>query len=128
MSEPAATRQPVVLVSGLSGAGKASILRALEDIGFEAVDNPPLEFVEELVSGADGTGQRRIAIGVDTDQWLVIHLMIAGRLHWRPPQVKLAVGAPHDEAGQIGTAVETSDVVGPIGELAGRFGRSPLFL
>jgi len=65
MSELPPVRQPVVLVSGLSGAGKASILRALEDIGFEAVDNPPLEFVEELVSGADGTGHRRIAIGID---------------------------------------------------------------
>jgi len=63
--DAAAARQPVVLVSGLSGAGKASILRALEDIGFEAVDNPPLEFIEELVSGADGSGQRRIAVGVD---------------------------------------------------------------
>jgi UPF0042 nucleotide-binding protein len=61
----ASTRQPVVLVSGLSGAGKASILRALEDIGFEAVDNPPLEFIEELVSGTDGSGPRRIAVGVD---------------------------------------------------------------
>ena len=61
----AIARQPVVLVSGLSGAGKASILRALEDIGFEAVDNPPLEFIEELVSGTDGSGERRIAVGVD---------------------------------------------------------------
>jgi RNase adapter protein RapZ len=59
----AGTQQPVVLVSGFSGAGKASILRALEDIGFEAVDNPPLEMIDELVSGPrDG---RRIAIGVD---------------------------------------------------------------
>jgi formamidopyrimidine-DNA glycosylase len=33
---------------------------------------------------------KRIAIGVDGDLWLVLHLMIAGRLHWRPPQVKLA--------------------------------------
>jgi RNase adapter protein RapZ len=66
MSEPllATIRQPVVLVSGLSGAGKASVLRALEDLGFEAVDNPPLEFIEELVSGADGQ-VRRIAVGVD---------------------------------------------------------------
>ncbi|MCW3473660.1 RNase adapter RapZ [Limobrevibacterium gyesilva] len=60
----APTRQPVVLVSGLSGAGKASVLRALEDIGFEAVDNPPLDFIEDLVCGADG-GVRRIAVGVD---------------------------------------------------------------
>jgi formamidopyrimidine-DNA glycosylase len=32
---------------------------------------------------------KRIAIGVDGDLWLVIHLMIAGRLHWRPPLAKL---------------------------------------
>jgi formamidopyrimidine-DNA glycosylase len=28
---------------------------------------------------------KRIAIGLDNDIWLVLHLMIAGRLHWRPP-------------------------------------------
>jgi len=33
---------------------------------------------------------KRIAIGVDGNYWLVLHLMIAGRLHWRPPQAKLA--------------------------------------
>jgi len=33
---------------------------------------------------------KRIAIGVEGDLWLVLHLMIAGRLHWRPPQAKLA--------------------------------------
>jgi formamidopyrimidine-DNA glycosylase len=33
---------------------------------------------------------KRIAIGVDGDLLLVLHLMIAGRLHWRPPKVKLA--------------------------------------
>jgi UPF0042 nucleotide-binding protein len=58
-----ATRQRVVLVSGLSGAGKFTMLRALEDLGYEAVDNPPLEFIEELVSGADGP--RSVAVGVD---------------------------------------------------------------
>ncbi len=57
--------QPVVVVTGLSGAGKASILRALEDLGFEAVDNPPLELLEGLVGGGDGGSPRRIAIGVD---------------------------------------------------------------
>ncbi len=29
---------------------------------------------------------KRIAIGVEGDLWLVLHLMIAGRLHWRPPE------------------------------------------
>lgn len=54
-------RQPVVIVSGLSGAGKASVLRALEDLGFEAIDNPPLTLIEELVAGG-----KKIAVGVDT--------------------------------------------------------------
>src|SRR5271156_4790849 len=33
---------------------------------------------------------KRIAIGVDGELWLVLHLMIAGRLHWRPRDAKLA--------------------------------------
>jgi RNase adapter protein RapZ len=52
----------VVVVSGLSGAGKASILRALEDIGYNAVDNPPLTLLETLITRAD----QPIAIGLDT--------------------------------------------------------------
>ena len=51
----------VVLVTGLSGGGKASILRALEDIGYEAVDNPPLTMIEEMVARTE----RPLAIGVD---------------------------------------------------------------
>jgi len=64
-------RQPVVLVTGLSGAGKASVLRALEDLGFEAIDNPPLTFIEELVAraapvaGAPPSSGKKIAVGVD---------------------------------------------------------------
>ena len=33
---------------------------------------------------------KRIAIGMEGDFWLVLHLMIAGRLHWRAPAAKLA--------------------------------------
>ncbi len=33
---------------------------------------------------------KRIAIGLENDLWLVLHLMIAGRLHWRSPAAKLA--------------------------------------
>lgn len=51
----------MVLVSGLSGAGKASILRALEDVGYEAVDNPPLTMVPDLARRAE----RPLAIGLD---------------------------------------------------------------
>jgi len=33
---------------------------------------------------------KRICIGLEDDLWLVLHLMIAGRLHWRPPAAKLS--------------------------------------
>ena len=56
-----AARQRVVLVTGLSGAGKASTLRTLEDIGYEAVDNPPLGMIEAMVARGGG----KLAIGVD---------------------------------------------------------------
>ena len=46
-----ATRR-VVLVTGMSGAGKTSALKALEDLDFEAVDNVPLSLFEALVIGS----------------------------------------------------------------------------
>jgi formamidopyrimidine-DNA glycosylase len=56
--------------------------------------DPPLATVEgRTVRGIRRIG-KRIAIGLegnpDGDLWLVLHLMIAGRLHWRPHQAKLA--------------------------------------
>jgi formamidopyrimidine-DNA glycosylase len=44
---------------------------------------------EQLVRELRRVG-KRIAIGLENDLWLVLHLMIAGRLHWRPPGAKLA--------------------------------------
>jgi UPF0042 nucleotide-binding protein len=82
----------VVIVTGLSGGGKASILRALEDIGYEAVDNPPVTMLEEVIADGDKVegdktageevvggevaggevaggevagGERRLAVGID---------------------------------------------------------------
>ena len=52
--------------------------------------NPPPASVEgHKVESLRRIG-KRIAIGVEGDLWLVLHLMIAGRLHWKPPQAKLA--------------------------------------
>jgi UPF0042 nucleotide-binding protein len=56
-----AERMRVVLVTGLSGGGKVSVLRALEDLGYEAVDNPPLHMLEDIVTRSE----RKLAIGVD---------------------------------------------------------------
>jgi formamidopyrimidine-DNA glycosylase len=51
---------------------------------------PPIAEVEGRVVRVLRRIGKRIAIGLDGDLWLVLHLMIAGRLHWRPPQAKLA--------------------------------------
>jgi formamidopyrimidine-DNA glycosylase len=51
---------------------------------------PPVTDVEGRVVRELRRIGKRIAIGVEGDLWLVLHLMIAGRLHWRLPQAKLA--------------------------------------
>jgi formamidopyrimidine-DNA glycosylase len=52
--------------------------------------DPPITAVEGRTVRELRRIGKRIAIGVEDDLWLVIHLMIAGRLHWRPPQAKLS--------------------------------------
>src|SRR5580692_5958493 len=52
--------------------------------------DPPLASVEGRTVVRLRRIGKRIAIGLDGDLWLVLHLMIAGRLHWRPPGAKLA--------------------------------------
>jgi len=54
-------RLRVVLITGLSGGGKSSILKQLEDLGYEAVDNPPLTMLDDIVTRCG----RNLAIGVD---------------------------------------------------------------
>lgn len=54
----------LLLITGMSGAGKSTTLKALEDIGYEAVDNLPLSLVDELV-GLPGQHPGPLAIGVD---------------------------------------------------------------
>ncbi|HJT71583.1 MAG TPA: DNA-formamidopyrimidine glycosylase family protein [Terriglobales bacterium] len=52
--------------------------------------DPPIAEIEgRRVHGLRRIG-KRIAIGVEGDLWLVLHLMIAGRLHWRDRGAKLA--------------------------------------
>jgi formamidopyrimidine-DNA glycosylase len=50
---------------------------------------PPIAEVEGCVVRDLRRIGKRIAIGLENDLWLVLHLMIAGRLHWRPPQASL---------------------------------------
>lgn len=58
----------IILVSGLSGAGKSVVLHALEDMGYYCVDNLPASMLEPFVAHTLRTGERAhqsTAIGID---------------------------------------------------------------
>ena len=54
---------PVVLVTGVSGAGKSTALKCLEDLRYNAMDNVPLSLIEHLLIG--GQCNAPTAIGID---------------------------------------------------------------
>lgn len=59
-------RTPVVVVTGLSGAGKSSALHVLEDIGYEAIDNIPIALMGRLLwPGNEQSLCAPLAVGVD---------------------------------------------------------------
>jgi formamidopyrimidine-DNA glycosylase len=51
---------------------------------------PPIASVDGRIVRELRRLGKRIVFGLQDDLWLVLHLMIAGRLHWRPPSAKLA--------------------------------------
>ena len=60
MSDPKAPRR-ITVVTGMSGAGKSSALRALEDSGFETVDNLPVALLGAVATAGDDP----LAVGID---------------------------------------------------------------
>jgi UPF0042 nucleotide-binding protein len=64
MTETPVTR--LVLVTGLSGAGRTTALKQLEDLGYEAIDNLPLSLIGRLLSPLTGdSAGHAIAVAVD---------------------------------------------------------------
>lgn len=59
------TRPTVVVVTGLSGAGKSQALHALEDLGFFCVDNLPTLLAPQAVALCERGGMTRVALGID---------------------------------------------------------------
>lgn len=62
------SRQRLLLVTGLSGAGKSTALDVLEDLGWETIDNFPVRLLERLVGEPDAADTTRapLAIGFDS--------------------------------------------------------------
>jgi UPF0042 nucleotide-binding protein len=60
---PSAAARRLLVVTGLSGAGRSTALKALEDLGYEAVDNMPLSLLPSLVGSA--AMSMPLAVGVD---------------------------------------------------------------
>ncbi len=61
---PDGERRRVILVTGMSGAGHSTALKALEDMGYETIDNLPLSLLDAVLSEAGAV--RPLAVGVDT--------------------------------------------------------------
>ena len=63
-TQPHTAAAGVLLVTGMSGAGRSSALKVLEDLGFEAVDNLPLRLIGALAAQGPEPG-RGLAFGID---------------------------------------------------------------
>ena len=55
----------LLLVTGMSGAGKSTVLDALEDMGWDVVDNLPADLLSEFVHGKTECRTRSVAVGMD---------------------------------------------------------------
>jgi UPF0042 nucleotide-binding protein len=67
-ARPGSKRLPrLLLVTGMSGAGKSTVLDALEDMGWDTVDNLPTALIHDFVHGADRSRRNaHAAIGMDS--------------------------------------------------------------
>ncbi len=66
---PAPSRQRLLLVTGLLGAGKSTALKVLEDLGWEVIDNFPIRLLGRLIDRADAPASELrapLAIGFDS--------------------------------------------------------------
>lgn len=59
-----AKQQEIVFVTGPAGAGRSTAIKALEDLGYESIDNLPLTLLDRLLSGPPM--DHPLAIGIDT--------------------------------------------------------------
>jgi RNase adapter protein RapZ len=79
---PEARRLPrLLLVTGMSGAGKSTVLDALEDMGWDVVDNLPADLLERFVHAEGETRTVPVAVGMDVRSRGFDPVRLADRIH-----------------------------------------------
>ena len=79
----------IMIVTGMSGAGRSSCLKMLEDVGYEAVDNLPVSLLARLLTASDAP-EAPLAIGMDSrtrrlEPDALVRLLAAHRLRGGTP-------------------------------------------
>jgi UPF0042 nucleotide-binding protein len=67
--------QDLVVVTGMSGSGKGTVLKAFEDLGFFCIDNLPVLLIRKFIEGIHSSGSdiTHVALGID--------IRVGDRLH-----------------------------------------------
>ena len=82
----------LVIVTGMSGAGKTIALKMLEDIGFYCVDNLPISLVDKFVQlVSEGTSIEKAALGLDIRSGEELGNLDEIRANWRRSNVDVQV-------------------------------------
>jgi UPF0042 nucleotide-binding protein len=63
--EPVESRPEVVVVTGVSGAGKSTVVNALEDLGYFCVDNVPTPVLPNTLAALGDAGVKKVGFGID---------------------------------------------------------------
>src|SRR5579862_7601820 len=73
-----ATQTEVVIITGLSGSGKGTVLKAFEDLGYYSVDNLPIELIPKFAElTKDAPNVRKAALVVDIREGVALERLPA---------------------------------------------------
>ena len=96
----------LIIITGLSGSGKGSVLRALEDAGYYSVDNLPIELIPKFAELArDSPTVRRAALVVDIREGAGLQAL-PRHLRADPPQHPHAAAVPRSRRRHAGSPLQ----------------------
>ena len=96
-SEPARSNTELVVITGMSGSGKASVLKAFEDLGYYSVDNLPVDLIPQFAELVKHSAEiTRAALVVDRGRRPIHRFCVVGSVVAPQPASRTASveGAP----------------------------------